>query len=703
MQQSGYVTWAGPGVEFINSAADDGSGNIYMTGYSLDGSVSEILLIKYTEAGSLSWYRLVNWTGSDWGQSVATDGMGDVYVVGIGQKSTSTQNNLDAFLDKYASNGTQLWNVTLTGPLDQDFYGVATDAAGNCYVEGFENGSVVNDYTSLLCKFASNGTQLWNRTWGGNFTFGFRVTIDQAGNIITTGCTNAMGAGNYDAFLVKYSPAGTYLWNRTWGGPESDIGEGVVTDANLNIYTCGSTQSFGPAYQSAFLAKYSPGGTQLWNRTWGGTGYSNSQGTGVTVDPAGNPCIVGITDAYGSGMDEAFAVKYSNYGTQIWNATFGFTQSAFGTGIVGNAAGDLFMCGMDTNPVTNNLDAFIVDYTPLPIPLAPVLGTVTPATSINGTLFLSWSTSTGATSYNIYEYSHPILSLNDSTVPVGTFPGTSGSATFYASGTYYFVVTAVNASGESNISNYQSGIVDLPPAGPTLISVLPATSTNGTLTITWSTSPGATSYTLYRYSHPILSLNGTVTTVGTFSTTSGKDSVFTNGTWYYAVTASNATGTSGLSNTMSAVVAITAPTLTNGAISPSIGMPSTSFTFSVTYTDANDLAPSYIDVVIDSVSYGMSYQAGIYTTGANYTYSTTLAATAHTYQFTCSDGISTASTDTSSGPLVDGTPPTNPTAPCIQLNGVTTNGTWQRSIAQPEFTWNGASDPISGVAGYYVY
>src|SRR5271157_4507468 len=51
----------------------------------------------------------------------------------------------------------------------------------------------------------------------------------------------------------------------------------------------------------------------------------------------------------------------------------------------------------------------------------------------------------------------------------------------------------------------------------------------------------------------------------------------------------------------------------------------------------------------------------------------------------------------------DSTPPSNPTSPCVQTNGTTTNGTWQRLLSEPTFTWSGASDTASGVARYYYY
>lgn len=50
---------------------------------------------------------------------------------------------------------------------------------------------------------------------------------------------------------------------------------------------------------------------------------------------------------------------------------------------------------------------------------------------------------------------------------------------------------------------------------------------------------------------------------------------------------------------------------------------------------------------------------------------------------------------------IDATPPSNPTA-CNETHGAA-NNTWQRTVSDPAFTWNGAADAHAGVEGYYWY
>ncbi|HIE53481.1 MAG TPA: M6 family metalloprotease domain-containing protein [Armatimonadetes bacterium] len=105
------------------------------------------------------------------------------------------------------------------------------------------------------------------------------------------------------------------------------------------------------------------------------------------------------------------------------------------------------------------------------------------------------------------------------------------------------------------------------------------------------------------------------------------------------------------------------PTLKNGSVSPSTGNVSTTFTYKVTYTDADNDAPSYVRVYIDGQAYDMNKDPkdNTYTDGVVYTYDkTNLAKGSHKYHFEASDGKDTArlpSSGDTDGPTVQNRPP----------------------------------------------
>ncbi|NMC04939.1 MAG: hypothetical protein GYA24_06995, partial [Candidatus Lokiarchaeota archaeon] len=98
-----------------------------------------------------------------------------------------------------------------------------------------------------------------------------------------------------------------------------------------------------------------------------------------------------------------------------------------------------------------------------------------------------------------------------------------------------------------------------------------------------------------------------------------------------------------------------APTLASGSVSPGSGTTATTFTYTVTYTDADNDAPSCVRVYIDGSYHTMSKQNSgdvTYTDGCVYVYNLTLAPAPHSYSFGASDRFATISTNTVFGPNV---------------------------------------------------
>jgi len=700
MQQAFNRTTEFMGPSYLTAITVDGNGNVYAVGEVI--SNSSIFLVKYTSTGVRSWCsRSWSWATSESPTGVAVDSNGNTYISGFASRTSQD----DAFVAKFNSSGGSVWNRTFSrNTIDEILFGITIDPAGSVYAIGTTNATSHGQYSMIVAKFAPNGTELWNTTAGkvGCTSYGWGIASDSSGNIIAAGQTNTAGAGGLDAFIVKFSPSGTQIWNRTWGGPNTDGANGVTTDSSKNIYFTGTTNSFGTGSDDAFLAKYSSDGTQLWNRTWGGPDYAG--GGQVALDKSGNPVICGSTTNMGAGGEDAFLSKYSSTGDCIWNATWGYSSYDSGGGIANDSNGDIYLCGYYTNVTGySNQYGFIAKYTPLPVPAAPVLGPITPATSTNGTFFLSWTASPGATSYDVYRYTHPITTVNESVSLVNTVLGTSGSDTVHASGTWYYVVSATNSSGESDISNCRSGIASITLLPPTITSVSPSVSSIGACTVNWTAIQGTASYALYYYGHPITGLNGTVNLLANYTKTSARVTNLANGTWYFAVTATNASGTTGLSNSMAVTVSIPAPELSGWSVSPQAGKAGTTFTFSVVYTDSNDIFPVNLSLILDGKPYSLNSFTGSILTGANYSSSAmVLSPGNHTYQFYAWDGLASRTSPLVSGPAVDNTPPTNPTS-CTQTTGSTTSGTWQNIVTTPTFIWSGASDNESGIAGYYVY
>ncbi|MBC2695739.1 MAG: hypothetical protein HF982_10790 [Desulfobacteraceae bacterium] len=145
-------------------------------------------------------------------------------------------------------------------------HSVAVDATGNCYVTGetFSTDFPTHDplypnnaggYDAFVTCLSPAGDALVYSTYLGGVSYdhGYGIAVDAAGNCYVTGETGSSDfpihdplwpTGGYDAFVTSLSPAGDALVYSTYlGGDSYDEGHGIALDAAGNCYVTGWTVS----------------------------------------------------------------------------------------------------------------------------------------------------------------------------------------------------------------------------------------------------------------------------------------------------------------------------------------------------------------------------------------------------------------------------------------------------------------------------
>jgi hypothetical protein len=379
--------------------AVDGSGNVFVTGY-FNGTVDfgggglvsagseDIFLAKYDAAGVHLWSQRFGSTSYDRGNSVAVDGLGNVFVTGyfngtvdFGGGGLVSAGSYDIFLAKYNADGVYQWSQRF-GSTGMDIgNSVAVDGLGNVFVTGYFNGTVdfgggglvsAGSFDIFLAKYNAAGAHQWSQRFGNTGSdYGYSVAVDGSANIFVTGSFwgtvnfgggNLVSAGAGDVFFAKYNSSGTHQWSRRFGSTSSDFGNCVAADGSGNVFVTGyfeGTVDFGggglvsAGGWDIFLAKYDASGGHQWSQRFGST--STDRGWSVAVDGSGGVFMPGnfsgTVDFGGGGLVSAgsydiFLAKYNANGVHQWSQRFGNTGGDVAYSVAVNESGNVLATGV---------------------------------------------------------------------------------------------------------------------------------------------------------------------------------------------------------------------------------------------------------------------------------------------------------------------------------------------------------------------
>jgi fibronectin type 3 domain-containing protein len=426
----------------------------------------------------------------------------------------------------------------------------------------------------LLVQVTNNETLVSNSTspWLGDDV---ELYVDATNAKPTTYGTNdfqyELGYGLSAAQETKHSPSSltgvVYSYKAVSGGwvaeasiPWSTLG---VTPAANNLvgfdvdiddgFNSGSTKLFWWDSDNTDWTDPASFGTGLLQASAGGPPPAP---TGLTATP-GN-AQVALSWSASSGATSYNVLRSTVNGSGYASVVTGLSTTTYtNTGLTNGTTYYFVVTATNANGTSGNSNQ--ASATPVAPPAAPTGLTATPG---NAQVALSWTASSGATSYNVQRSTVS----GSGYAQVTNVTTTSYTDTGLTNGTtYYYVVNAQNAGGTSANSSQASATPVAPPAAPTGLTATPG---NTQVSLSWTASSGATTYNVLRST---VSGSGYATVTTGVSTTSYTNTGLTNGTTYYfVVTATNAGGTSGNSNQASATPTAGGPPAPTG-LTASVG------------------------------------------------------------------------------------------------------------------------------------
>jgi uncharacterized delta-60 repeat protein len=311
------------------------------------------------------------WGGADndvtEGAAVASDGSS--YLVGF-TRSFGGDLAPKLFTVKFAADGSLEWQRTWDAPgqfVGDEGRDAAVGPDGSVYVTGF---TFVDGNASLVLKFGSDGTLLWQRTFGGNGR-GEGIAVGSDGSVYVTGATRGFGAGEEDLFVVKLSPEGTLVWFKTWGmAAANEQGQGIAVGPDGNVYVAGVGPRPDDPFQFQFDAvvlKVDPAGNLIWQRAFPGGDQTDARG-GIDVAPDGSVYVGGgFQGPVGGGFaNDGLMLKLTSDGSLVWARRWdgGFAEDMavapdgrivfVGGTSLGQGDGDAFVLRLEPNGKTSD-------------------------------------------------------------------------------------------------------------------------------------------------------------------------------------------------------------------------------------------------------------------------------------------------------------------------------------------------------------
>ena len=257
---------------------------------------------KLDSNGSISWEYSYGFAGSDTPNSIiqtrdngylltgvldvsASNGQGDRHAA-VRQRHAGG----DYWAVKLNSSGVREWSNYYGGSFTDTAYDAIQTQDNGYIIIGSSDSNDVDisnskgGYDFWVVKISNTGSLVWEKTFGGSEIDEARaITSSNDGNYLIVGDTRSddlnisQNAGAADLWLIKITPEGTLLWEKTIGGTNFDVGRSVSKTQDNGFLISGSSRSSdgnlttNKGLNDAWVLKIDIGGDIKWQKSIGGS------------------------------------------------------------------------------------------------------------------------------------------------------------------------------------------------------------------------------------------------------------------------------------------------------------------------------------------------------------------------------------------------------------------------------------------------
>lgn len=274
-------------------AVDAAGAAIVAGAYYLDGQHLDIVVMKFSPAGTLVWVRSINGANHDYAAGIAITQDGDAWLTGwtdspdfplLDPMDDSLTGFRDLFLTKLSgADGSILYSTFIGGDYTDEAADIALGPGGEIYLTGATTSMdfpvtldavqpALNSYPyaysdAFILRLGANADEILYGSYlgGSRDDRGKALALDGMGRVAIAGDTQSgdfplasplqpLAAGEQDAFVARLSADGGSLDFATYlGGSDNDDATGLAVDDTDALVVSGGTQSTDfPTTQGAF-------------------------------------------------------------------------------------------------------------------------------------------------------------------------------------------------------------------------------------------------------------------------------------------------------------------------------------------------------------------------------------------------------------------------------------------------------------------
>ena len=268
---------------------------------SENAGFDDFWVVKLDSNGSVYWENSFGFAGSDVPYSIIQTNDDGYLLTGVLDVSASNgQGDRNSILSRHAggdywviklnSNGVKQWSNYYGGSFTDTAYdAIQTEDDGYIIVGSSDSNDVditnnKGTYDFWIIKISATGNLVWEKSFGGSeIDEAHAINKSADGNYLIAGDTRSsdldisQNNGAADLWVIKITPEGTLLWEKSLGGSNFDVGRSISKTQDNGFIISGSSRSTNASFSSnkgqndAWVIKLNSGGDLEWQKTIGGS------------------------------------------------------------------------------------------------------------------------------------------------------------------------------------------------------------------------------------------------------------------------------------------------------------------------------------------------------------------------------------------------------------------------------------------------